>query len=274
MSGGALHVAAVSASWFALGAVVGSFLNVCIHRLPRGESVVRPRSRCPSCGASIRWHENVPIVSWLLLRGRCSACGGRISWRYPVVEALSGALVAGLFLGYGPGAAFPIAAFFALSLLVLFFTDLDHRLLPDAVTLPGLAVGLASAWWSPFLGEHGPGRLAMAAAGAAIGGGFLWAVGAAYGRLRGVEAMGLGDVKLAAMAGAFAGPKGVVFTLLAASVAGAAVGLALISLRGKSLKDALPFGCFLAPAALAGLLIGREALDRYLAALPRLLGGA
>lgn len=273
MSGGLLDLA-VLAWWFALGAVVGSFLNVCIHRLPRGESVVRPRSRCPSCGAPIRWHENIPIVSWALLSGRCAACRGKIAWRYPVVEAVSGALVAGLFVAYGPTAAFAIAAFFALSLLVLFFTDLDHQLLPDAVTLPGLAVGLGSAWWNPFLGEEGGGRLVAAAAGAAVGGGFLWAVGAAYGRLRGVEAMGLGDVKLMAMAGAFTGPKGVVFTLLAASVTGAAVGLALIPLRGKSLKDALPFGCFLAPAALAGLLFGADALDRYLDALPRLLGAA
>jgi len=176
------------------------------------------------------------------------------------------------FYDYGPTAAFAISSFFALCLMVLFFTDLDHQLLPDALTLPGLFVGIASAWWNPFLGRPGASGLAWSLAGAALGSGFLWAVGAVYGWLRRVEAMGLGDVKLMAMVGAFTGPEGVLFTLFAASIAGAAVGIALIPLKGRSLRDTLPFGCFLAPAAVAALVFGRRAVEGYLALFPRLFG--
>ncbi len=258
-----------SAFALVLGLVLGSFLNVCIHRLPRGESVVRPGSHCPSCGAAIRWYQNVPVVSWIALRARCASCGARISARYPAVEALAGVLSLALFRAYGLTAAFAVSTVFALALLVLFFTDLDHRLLPDRVTLPGLAVGAATSWANPFL-DGDPGRRALISlAGAALGAGFLWAVGAIWRRARGVEAMGLGDVKMMAMVGAFTGPRGVLFTLLAASVSGAAGGVARIPLRGGSLKDTLPFGCFLAPAALAALLWAKPAIEAYL----RLVGG-
>ena len=253
-----------SACVLAAGLVVGSFLNVCIHRLPRGESVVRPGSRCPSCGTAIRWYQNVPVISWIALRARCASCGARISARYPLVEALAGALALLLFRTYGATAAFALSSAFALALLVLFFTDLDHNLLPDVVTLPGFVLGTAAAWANPFLEGDAWRRTVLALAGAALGAGFLWAVGAIWQRLRGVEAMGLGDVKMMAMVGAFTGPRGVLFTLFAASVAGALVGVALIPLRGRSLKDTLPFGCFLAPAALAALLWARPAVEAYL----------
>ncbi len=248
----------------AAGLVLGSFLNVCIHRFPLGLSVVRPGSRCPACGTPIRWFHNVPVFSWLALRARCASCGARISWRYPLVESLAGAALVGLHAAYGLSASFAVSAAFAAALLVLFFTDLDHRILPDAVTLPGLAVGLAVAWVNPFLEGSGARRAALALAGAALGAGVLWGIGAVWEKLRGVEAMGLGDVKMMAMVGAFTGPAGVLLTLFAASVAGAAVGLAMIPLRGRSLKDTLPFGCFLAPAALAALLGSRTALAAYL----------
>ena len=253
-----------SALVLAAGLVVGSFLNVCIHRLPRGESVVRPGSRCPSCGASIRWYQNVPVISWIALRARCGSCGARISARYPFVEALAGVLALLLFRAYGATPAFAFSSAFALALVVLFFTDLDHKLLPDVVTLPGFVVGAAAAWANPFLEGDAWRRTVLSLAGAALGAGFLWAVGAIWERLRGVEAMGLGDVKMMAMVGAFTGPRGVLFTLFAASVAGAAVGVALIPLRGGSLKDTLPFGCFLAPAALPALLWARPAVEAYL----------
>lgn len=149
-------------------------------------------------------------------------------------------------------------------LVVLFFTDLDHMLLPDLVTLPGFVLGLALGWINPVLGEAPWPRMWAAVAGAAIGSGVLWALGAVYSRLRGVEAMGLGDVKMMAMVGAFTGPKGVLFTLFFASVTGAIVGLALIPLRGRTLRHTLPFGCFLAPAALAALLYGRRVIGWYL----------
>jgi leader peptidase (prepilin peptidase)/N-methyltransferase len=247
----------------ALGLIVGSFLNVCIHRLPLGESIVRPRSRCPACRGEIRWYHNVPVVSWVALRGRCAACGAPISPRYPLVEAASAAVLLALWLAFGASAAFAVAALLALALVVLFFTDLDHQLLPDAVTLSGTVAGFGLAWFNPFLGEQGWARLWQALAGAALGSGLLWGIGALYGRLRGVEAMGMGDVKMMAMVGAFSGPSGVLFTIFAASAVGAIFGLLMIPLRGRSLKDTLPFGCFLAPAAMVALLWGQQAVDAY-----------
>jgi leader peptidase (prepilin peptidase)/N-methyltransferase len=252
---------------FAVGLVLGSFLNVCIHRLPLGESVVSPRSRCPRCGAAVRAWQNVPIVSWLLLRARCATCRAPISWRYPAVEALTGLMVVALWRGLGPSFAFGIAAVFSLMMIVLFFTDYDHQLLPDLVTLPGFFLGLAIAWYNPFLGDPGWPRIVAAVSGAALGSGILWGIGALYTRVRGVEAMGFGDVKMMALVGAFTGPAGVAMTLFAASVVGAATGLALIPLKGKTLQNALPFGCFLAPAALAALLWGRRAVGAYLGLL-------
>ncbi|HEX4824904.1 MAG TPA: prepilin peptidase [Candidatus Polarisedimenticolaceae bacterium] len=248
----------------AIGLIVGSFLNVCIYRLPAGRSVVTPASRCPSCGAPVRPWQNVPVVSWLILRARCASCHAPISWRYPAIEALSGAAVLALWRAFGPSAAFGIATGFAWMMIVLFFTDYDEQLLPDAVTLPGFALGIAVAWWNPFLGEPGWPRIVASAAGAALGSGILWGIGALYTRLRGVEGMGFGDVKMMALVGAFVGPAGVAFTLFAASVVGAVVGLALIPLKNRTLRHALPFGCFLAPAACAALLWGRPALAAYL----------
>ncbi len=254
----------------AFGLIMGSFLNVCIHRLPVGQSVVRPRSRCPRCQVQIPWYDNIPVLSWLLLGRVCRACAARISVRYPFVEALAGMTVLLLWWRFGATGAFLIATAFALALVVLFFTDWDHQLLPDAVTLTGFGVGIAVAWVNPFLGtEDGWARIWASLGGAALGSGVLWGVGAIYGRLRGVEAMGLGDVKMMAMVGAFAGPAGVLFTIFAASAAGALIGLLLIPLRGGSLQDKLPFGCFLAPAALAALLFSRGAIEAYFGLLGR-----
>jgi leader peptidase (prepilin peptidase)/N-methyltransferase len=248
---------------FALGLVLGSFLNVCIYRLPLGDSVVHPRSRCPSCETAIHWYQNVPVVSWIALRGRCARCETRISVRYPVVELISGLLLLALWLVFGPGPAFPIASFFALSMLALFFTDYDHQLLPDAITLTGLAVGLAISWFNPFLEGAGWRRVWLSVAGAAIGSGLLWGFGALYGKLRGVEAMGMGDVKMMAMVGAFAGPFGVLLTIFGGSIVGALFGVVMIPLKGRSLQDALPFGCFLAPAAMGALLFSRYVWQAY-----------
>ena len=247
-----------------VGLIVGSFLNVCIHRLPLGLSVVHPRSRCPGCGKGIRWYQNVPLVSWILLRGRCAACRQRISVRYPAVEALAGLLVLGAWRLYGPTLAFPIVAGFALAMLVLFFTDYDHQLLPDAITLTGTIVGLALAWFNPFLYGEGWRAVWSALAGAGVGSGLLWGFGAVYRKVRGVDAMGLGDVKMMAMVGAFTGPAGVLLTIFGGSLVGALVGLAMVPLKGRSLQDTLPFGCFLAPAALFALVYGRRVAEFYL----------
>ncbi len=250
-----------------VGLTVGSFLNVCIYRLPAGKSVVRPGSRCPSCGSAIRWYRNIPVLSWIFLRGRCADCGTRIPVRYPVVELLTGLLTLALWLRFGPTAAFFLSVPFGWAMTVLFFTDLDTRLLPDAVTLSGLVAGLGLAWFNPFLGEPGSGRIWLSLAGAVLGGGSLWSVGALYSRLRGVEAMGFGDVKMMAFAGAFSGPQGALFTIFGGSVVGAVVGLALIPLRGRSMQSTLPFGCFLAPAALVALLYARRLIEWYLGLL-------
>jgi leader peptidase (prepilin peptidase)/N-methyltransferase len=171
-----------------------------------------------------------------------------------MVELLSGAVLVTLWFYLGPGAAFPIASCFALAMIVLFFTDYDHQLLPDAVTLTGLVLGVAISWVNPFLEGPGWRRVWLSLAGAALGSGLLWSIGALYGKLRGVEAMGMGDVKMMAMVGAFTGPFGVLMTIFAGSVGGAVTGLLMVPLRGRSLQDALPFGCFLAPAAMASLL--------------------
>jgi leader peptidase (prepilin peptidase)/N-methyltransferase len=247
-----------------VGLVFGSFLNVCIYRLPLGKSVVYPRSRCPSCETPISALQNVPVLSWVFLRGRCASCAAPISWRYPAVELLSGAVALITWRAYGPSAAFLIATPYTLAMIVLFFTDWDHKLLPDAVTLTGFVGGMAVAWFNPFLGEPGWSRIWQAAAGAAVGAGFLWGVGKLYTRLRGVEAMGMGDVKMMAFVGTFSGPQGVLFTIFAGSVVGAVVGVSMIRLRGGSMKDTLPFGCFLAPAAVAALHFGRPVVEWYL----------
>jgi leader peptidase (prepilin peptidase)/N-methyltransferase len=215
----------------------------------------------------VRAWQNLPVISWIALRARCATCRAPISWRYPAVEALTGLAFVALWRGLTPSFAFAIAAIFTLLMIVLFFTDYDHQLLPDLVTLPGFGVGLAAAWYNPFLGDPGWPRIVASLSGAALGSGILWGIGALYSRIRGVEAMGFGDVKMMALVGAFTGPAGVAVTLFAASIVGALTGLALIPLKGKTLQNALPFGCFLAPAAVVALLWGRGAVVAYLGLL-------
>ncbi|MFN7986059.1 MAG: prepilin peptidase [Thermoanaerobaculia bacterium] len=210
----------------ALGAVVGSFANVCIHRLPRGESVVAPRSRCPRCGTPIAARDNVPVLSWLLLRGRCRACRAPISPRYPLVEALVAALFLAVALRHGLGAETLAGVLLASAAVVLTATDLESRVLPDEVTIGVLLLGLvlAAARDLPAARAAGPSALAAhflpALAGAAFGAAVVWGVGAGYRLVRGAEGMGLGDVKMIAMIGAFVGPAGVLLTLFAASLVG------------------------------------------------------
>ncbi len=246
--------------WFALavasayGLVVGSFLNVVIHRLPRGESLVRPPSRCPGCGAHVRWFDNVPVLSYVFLGGRCRSCKARISARYPAVELLGGVAAVAPLLRFGltvPG----VEAMLLLMLLIpLAFIDLEHHILPDVLTLPGIAVGLGCS----FLGGLVPPL--DAAVGAAIGAAVPLAVIVIYRWLRGAEGMGLGDSKLLAMIGAFLGWRGALLTLGVAATAGAAVGGALIA-SGKGRRDTeLPFGTFLGGASALVLFAGRALL--------------
>ena len=263
---------------FLLGLLIGSFLNVCIHRLPRDLSVVRPRSRCPACEHPIAWYDNVPLASYALLRGRCRHCGARISPRYPLVELLTGLLFAAAVLRFGPTPlAGKLCLFFALQVGLL-FSDLEQLILPDEFTLGGLAAGLALAWFLPvpdviahaifWMAGENPGprwqSLAEAALGAAAPAGFLWLGGWVFEKVRKKEGLGLGDVKLMAMTGAFLGLRGALLTLLAGSVLGSVVGLLYIKLTGKDAATfELPFGTFLGIAAIGAALAGQGVIDWY-----------
>jgi leader peptidase (prepilin peptidase)/N-methyltransferase len=247
-----------------LGLVVGSFANVCIHRLPRRESVVSPPSRCPACGALIQARDNVPLLGWLPLRGRCRACRAPISPRYPAVEAANGLLWLALAVLRGPRLQTFVAMALVTTLLVLSLIDLDHQILPDVVTLPGIAVGLAAS----FL-PGSPVR-PLAAFLAAAGGWLAFAgVAKAYERARGIEGLGQGDWKMAALLGAFLGWQSLLLTVLLASVAGTLVGLGAIALRGRDMRYALPLGTFLGAAGVAVVFLG----DAILAWYRGLLGG-
>jgi leader peptidase (prepilin peptidase)/N-methyltransferase len=240
------------------GLVFGSFANVCIHRLPRGESVVRPPSHCPGCGRRIGALDNIPLLSFLVLRGRCRSCHGRISLRYPAVELANGLLWLALAVRLGPKPQAFVAMALVSALLVLSLIDFDHQILPDAITLPGTVVGLAAS----FL----PGSpVTPLASFLAAAGGFLCfaAVAKAYERARGIEGLGQGDWKMAAMLGAFLGWQKLLLTVLVASVAGTLVGLGLVALRGRDLKHALPLGSFLGAAGIAVVFLGDAVLTWY-----------
>jgi leader peptidase (prepilin peptidase)/N-methyltransferase len=240
-----------------LGLVIGSFLNVCIYRLPRSESVTWPASHCTSCGRTLAWYENVPLVSWLVLRGRCRTCGAAISPLYPIVEVITGAVFLAGYVIYGATPLLAARLLFACAMIVLFFIDLRHHVLPNVITLPGIAIGFALSFLLP------PGWLASLI-GLLAGGGLLFAIAEAYYRLRGVEGLGMGDVKMLAMIGAFLGWKLMLVTLVFASFAGSLVGIGIIAAGRGSMKLALPFGTFLAVGALLSAVLGDAFLDWYL----------
>lgn len=242
----------------AFGLLMGSFLNVCISRLPAGESIVSPRSRCPSCRTPIAWYDNVPVLSFLLLGGRCRACHARISLRYPVVEIITSVafVLQGVSFGDHPSLLASRLVLTAL-LVALFGTDLETQRLPNVLTLPGIVVGVAFSLWLP------PG-LGASLIGLALGAGVLLAIRWGWARATGVEAMGLGDVKMLAMVGAFLGWRQVWVVLFLASIAGALVGVALAVTGRRSLQSRLPFGTFLALAAFAASLVGGQLLNWYL----------
>lgn len=236
-----------------LGAVVGSFLNVVIWRLPRGESVVRPGSHCTACGAPVRWYDNIPVVSYLVLRGRCRACGTGFSAEYPIVEAANAGLYGLLAWRFGLVPALPVYMALTSALLAAAVIDLHHQILPDRITLPGIALGLIAS--ATLL----PPSVLDAVAGAALGGGLYLVIAVAS---RG--GMGGGDIKLIAMIGAFLGWQAVLLTTFLAAVVGGLVGLVLMLAFGKGRKHAVPFGPFLAAAAVVCVLWGRPIITWYL----------
>lgn len=255
-----------------LGLIIGSFLNVVIHRYPREESIVFPPSRCPSCGAAIRPYDNVPVLSYLWLRGRCRACRAPISMRYPLVELANGLFYLAIFQRTGPTLTFvPVAALVSM-FIVLIYIDADIQILPDVITIPGTLVALAVA--AAGLGPLAP-ELFLATTwqqsliGAAAGAGVLALIIAVYWLVRRVEGMGWGDVKMMAMIGATVGLSGMPGVLLAASVAGSAIGIPLALRHERGMQIALPFGVFLGLATLGVLFFGHTLWSWYLALLTR-----
>jgi leader peptidase (prepilin peptidase)/N-methyltransferase len=268
---------------FVLGLLVGSFLNVCISRLPREEpaerSIVKPRSHCPKCKTPITWYDNIPLLSYLLLDGKCRACKAKISALYPVVELLTGLLFLACLSSFGVSFAALKWALFSCVLLVLVFTDIFDRILPDPVNYFGLGAGLllslcyepadgVAAWLSGKIFAYPPPSPVLsfvdALLGGALGGGLLWLVGVVYLKWRGREGMGFGDVKMMAMVGAFLGPQRTFLTILVGSLLGSVLGLLFILLRRKDSDYELPFGTFLGAAALLVVFFGNPVLDWYL----------
>ena len=257
-----------------LGLVIGSFLNVCILRIPLEVPITVPRSHCPHCKKLIRWYDNVPVLSYLILGGRCRRCKKKISARYPLIEAVSGLISVLLYLKFGLGVEWVLFFGFSAALLVLAFIDLDHRILPDVITLNGMWLGVLSSVYlaqpippivlgivrAAGLEVTNPRMLALVGSllGVVAGGGLLWGVGEAFKRLRGIEGMGFGDVKMMAMVGAFLGAPMALFTIMLGSILGSVIGLGYMLWKGKSRDYELPFGTFLGAAGIVVVLYGEN----------------
>ncbi|HEY4745215.1 MAG TPA: prepilin peptidase [Desulfuromonadaceae bacterium] len=242
---------------FVFGAVVGSFLNVCICRMPKDESVVSPPSHCPLCGYRIRWYDNIPLASYLALGGKCRGCGSRISLQYPLVELINGLLTLALFLRFGPSATFLALFLFSSALVVVTFIDIAHQIIPDEISLSGIVVGFLCSFFLPW---H---SWLNSLAGILLGGGSLLLVAWGYHRLTGKEGMGGGDIKLLAMMGAFLGWRAVPFIIFAGSLVGSVVGISIMLFQKKDSKLAIPFGPYLAFGALLYIFYGRQLIQWY-----------
>lgn len=243
---------------FTFGAVVGSFLNVCIYRLPLEQSVVSPGSRCMGCGTAIRWYDNIPILSWLVLKGRCRSCKEPFSIRYPLVELLTGLLAAALFLKFGLSLSLVVMFLFCAALVVITFIDFDHQIIPDEISLPGIILGFVCSF---FLPGHG---WLSSLLGIAVGWGSLALIFYGYLWLTGREGMGGGDAKLLAMMGAFLGLQAVPFIIFASSLVGTVAGLSIMAVQRKDRHLAIPFGPYLALGAVLYIFCGPQLIQWYL----------
>jgi leader peptidase (prepilin peptidase)/N-methyltransferase len=238
------------------GLCLGSFLNVVIYRLPLGKSIVSPPSRCRNCDYLLQWYDNIPVLSWLWLRGRCRKCGTGVSIQYPIVELVTGALFV-LVIWLTPVGPLLASRLILVGILIaLFGIDLEHQILPNSITLPGIAVGLLFSLIAP------PGWK-DALIGAALGGGLLYGIAWAYYLWRREEGMGMGDVKMLAMIGAFLGWKAVIVTLVLSSFAGAIIGVSMMAVQKGDMKYALPFGTFLAIGTVIAMLAGDPLVAWY-----------
>ena len=265
------------------GAIIGSFLNVVIHRVPLEESIVFPNSRCPACGGVIAFYDNIPVLSWVMLGAKCRRCKERISFRYPAVELLTAALFVGVAWHDGLNAALPFDLVFCSALLALVFIDAEHMILPNAITYPGIVFALVARVAIPYLTgtphfddlpslQHGAlanmpiwvVSLAGALIGALIGGGSLWLMGWTWEKLRGIEAMGLGDVKMMFMVGAYVGWRLTILTIFVGVLGGSVIGILLMARKGqRNMQMLLPFGVFLGLGAVAALLFGAPLVEWY-----------
>jgi leader peptidase (prepilin peptidase)/N-methyltransferase len=266
-----------------LGAIIGSFLNVVIHRIPREQSIVFPNSACPSCGTALRPYDNIPVISYLVLGGRCRFCRQPISMRYPIVEALTALLFVGVALRDGTSYALPFDLAFVAALIALIFIDGEHMILPNAITYPGMIFALLARLALPYLSgpavlDDLPGLMTRlpglpvwsvsligAVIGALVGGGSLWLMGFIWQKLRGVEAMGLGDVKMMFAVGAYLGWRLAVLTIFFGVFTGSLAGIAVMAKRGKNLQMMLPFGIFLGIGAIVSLFVGPRVIEWYAA---------
>ena len=242
---------------FIFGLCIGSFLNVCIYRLPVSKSIVKPRSMCSNCGTLIAAHDNIPILSYLWLKGRCRHCRIKISMRYPIIELLAGLFALGAYLKFGLTIEALIYYLFFAALITVTFIDLDHRIIPDVITLPGIPICFLASFALPSI------SYLDALLGILVGGGSLFLVAWTYSLITKKEGMGGGDIKLLAMMGAFIGWKGVLFTIFVASLTGTLAGLAVIVQSRNGLKLAVPFGPFLAIGCITYIFFGTPLIAWY-----------
>ena len=244
---------------FVFGLCVGSFMNVCIYRLPISKSISNPpRSFCPNCNHMIRYYDNIPVFSYILLKGCCRYCKEPISLRYLLVEIMSGLMVVAVVLKYGISFQSFIYFIFIASLIVITFIDLDHRIIPDIITLPGIIIGLGSSFFIPQIGFK------TSIIGLLAGGGSLYSVAWGYHLITGKDGMGGGDIKLLAMMGTIVGWKGILFIIFVSSAVGTLTGITLILIQGKNMKFAIPFGPFLSLGAITYIFFGLQIIQWYL----------
>ena len=247
----------IAAMTFIFGMCIGSFLNVCIYRLPNSKSIVFPPSACPECRKPIRFYDNIPVLSYLLLKGKCRFCQTSISIRYPLVEMMAGLFALGVYLKFGATLEALITYAFIAALIVVLYIDIDHYIIPDSITLPGILVGLAASF---FMNKM---NYLDSLLGILIGGGTLWLVAFSYQLLTKKEGMGGGDIKLLAMIGAFIGWKGVLLTIFLSSLIGTLANIPGMLLSKKFFNYKLPFGPFIAVAAIIDVFFGEAIISLY-----------